>query len=51
VSLCIVRLPERSVFEFNARPVPAWRRHVYLPLVTCIIISIVLSALFWLFNR
>jgi hypothetical protein len=23
----------------------------YFPLVTCIIISIVLSALFWLFNR
>jgi hypothetical protein len=24
---------------------------LYFPLVTCIIISIVLSALFWLFNR
>jgi hypothetical protein len=27
------------------------RQHVLLPLVTCLLVSIVLSALFWLLNR
>ena len=25
--------------------------HIYFPIVTCLIISLVLSLLFWLFNR
>jgi hypothetical protein len=25
--------------------------HIYFPIVTCLIISVVLSLLFWLFNR
>jgi DUF2905 family protein len=38
------RLPGDIVFQRGGTT-------FYFPLVTCIIISIVLSALFWLFNR
>jgi hypothetical protein len=37
------RLPGDIMFQRGAT--------FYFPLVTCIIISLVLSALFWLFNR
>jgi hypothetical protein len=38
------RLPFEIVIERNGGA-------FYFPLVTCIIISVVLTALFWLFNR
>jgi hypothetical protein len=38
------RLPDDIMFQRGGAT-------FYFPLVTCIIISIVLSALFWLFNR
>jgi ribose/xylose/arabinose/galactoside ABC-type transport system permease subunit len=40
----IGRLPGDIVFQRDGTT-------FYFPLVTCIVISIVLSALFWLFNR